>query len=85
MSVPLIASSVYTDVDGRKQRLFGIWYPLGDTPVTIRLSREQVQALQDELLGRGIFPGWKERFADQLEGVLKASLDAPTTETEEQK
>lgn len=85
MSVPSIASSTFTDVDGREHRLFGIWYPLGDSPITIRLSREQVQALHEELRGQSIFPGWKEYFADQLEGVLKASLDAPTTEMEEQK
>jgi len=51
-----------------------IWYPLFDTPVTVTMSREQMQSLADELRGVNVCPGWAEHFAGQLDHVLKNSL-----------
>ena len=58
-----------------------IWTPLFDTPMVLHTSREQIQALQEELREINVYPGWKEWFADQLEGVLTESLkDEPGSE-----
>lgn len=72
-----ISSSRFTDVDGSDQILYGIWYPLFDTPVNVRLSREQLQGLQEALRGEDIVPGWREHFATQIEAVLRMSLREP--------
>ena len=54
-----------------------IWHPLSDTPVTVTLSREQLQLIHDALTGntKGIPAGWLESLAGQVEAVLKASLE----------
>lgn len=53
-----------------------IWYPLFDQPLTVTLSREQLQCVQDALLNKPeCVPGWNAHFAAEIEAVLKASLD----------
>lgn len=52
-----------------------IWYPLFDTPVDIRLSREQLQCVQDALLGKPEpVQGWNAHFSKEIERVLVDSL-----------
>ena len=53
------------------ERVHRIWYPLFDTPITVSMSREQMQALADELRGVNVFPGWAEQFAQNIDAVLK--------------
>jgi hypothetical protein len=77
-----VGRSEYMDVDGSTCALYSIWYPLYDTPVTIRTSRETLQALADELRGVNVYPGWAEHMAKRLDAVLRRSLveepaDAP--------
>ncbi|MGG7450573.1 hypothetical protein ACQ3HE_06750 [Plantibacter auratus] len=56
-----------------------IWFPLFDHPVTVTLSREQLQCVQDALLGKPeCVPGWNAHFAGQIEAVLKASIEGAT-------
>lgn len=69
-----ISTSTFTDVDGSAQQLYSIWYPLYDTPVNIRTSRETLQALADELRGVNVYPGWAEHMAKRLDVVLRRSL-----------
>ncbi|WP_066041941.1 hypothetical protein [Herbiconiux solani] len=53
-----------------------IWHPLGDTPITVQMSREQLQIIQDALNGVHIASrGWETAMADELEKVLKASME----------
>lgn len=61
-----------------------IWFPLYDVPVTVRLSREQLQIIQDVLRGHLATskPGWRDYIADQIEKVLVASLDGDTVHTD---
>ncbi len=54
-----------------------IWYPLFDTPLTLTLSREQLQCVQDALEGKPEpVPGWNRYFAEEIERVLRDSLTA---------
>lgn len=56
-----------------------IWYPLFDTPITVRLSREQLAHVKDALLGvPEPVPGWNEYFAGELERVLDEKTDSET-------
>ena len=56
------------------ERIHHIWYPLFDQPVTLTLSREQLQCVQDALLGkRECVTGWNVHFAAEIENVLKES------------
>lgn len=60
-----------------------VWFPLYDQPVTLRLSREQLQIVQDSLRGDHTTskPGWRASLADQFERVLVESLgDQESTE-----
>lgn len=57
-------------------QVYSVWYPLFDTPITVTMSREQVQALADELRGINVFPGWAEHFAAELDKILEKSLIA---------
>lgn len=53
-----------------------IWFPLGEQQITLSLSRELLQCVQDALLGKPEpVPGWREHFAGELERVLRESLD----------
>lgn len=56
--------------------IHSIWYPLYDNPILIRMSREQLQAIQDALLGRPETPeGWGAWFArTEIERLLVESL-----------
>jgi hypothetical protein len=60
-----------------------IWYPLSDTPLTLQLSREQLQCVQDALLGKPEpVPGWNQHFAGEIERVLRESIDGPETDVQ---
>ena len=53
-----------------------IWFPLFDTPLTLTMSREQLQCVQDALLGRPEpVPGWNAHFASELERVLRETVE----------
>lgn len=63
--VPYLAS-----LEADRQPIHHLWYPLFDTPITIRTSREMVQSLVDELCGTNVHPGWAEYTAKRLETLL---------------
>lgn len=53
-----------------------IWFSLFDTPITITLSCEQLQCVQDAMLGLPEpVPGWNEHFAGEIEKVLVESME----------
>jgi hypothetical protein len=70
--------STYVDADGSKQTLYALWYPLFDVPITIRTSRESLQAIADELRGVNVYPGWAEHMAKRLDVILRRSMDEPS-------
>ena len=52
-----------------------IWFPLHDTPIRLHMSREQLQCVQDALLGKPEpVPGWNRYFAEEIEKVLRATV-----------
>lgn len=69
--------SAYRATITNTENLYGIWTPLFDTPINVRISREQLQALQDGLRGISIMPGWKEYFDNEIEGILRLSIAEP--------
>lgn len=61
------------------ERIHHIWYPMFDHPVTITLSREQLQCVQDALLGKPEpVPGWNAHFAAEFQRVLHESKESVT-------
>lgn len=53
-----------------------IWYPLQEKPITVQMSREQLEGVRDSLAGRPEgFPGWNAYFAGVLDSVLNTSVD----------
>lgn len=53
-----------------------IWYPLFDTPFTLSLSREQLEAVRDALRGEPEpVPGWRKYFAGEIDRALGESSD----------
>lgn len=64
--------------DGSTANVHHLWFPIRDIPITLSLSREQLQCVQDALLGRKEpVLGWNEHFAGELEKVLRDSIDVP--------
>ena len=61
-----------------------VWYPLYDQPVTLEMSREQLQIVQDVLRGNlgTSKQGWRDYLADQIEKVLVASIEGDPEPTE---
>lgn len=54
-----------------------VWFPMGDTPVVLQVSREQLQIVTDVLRGELATsrPGWRGYLADELDKVLSESLN----------
>lgn len=54
-----------------------VWFPLGDTPVVLSISREQLQIIQDTLRGELATSRkeWRDSLAEQIENALKATVD----------
>jgi len=54
---------------------------MGDTPIRLTLSREQLQCVQDALLGRPEpVRGWRAYFAGEMETVLRETIDGQSDE-----
>lgn len=53
-----------------------VWFPLYDTPVTLSMSREQLQIVTDVLKGdlASSRPSWRGYIAEQFDKVLADSL-----------